>query len=498
MARTSCTFGLALPVRMAEAVPLHHASANVISPRHSKPVSPPLCATIAASGDFAILLALGVCLHALTAGTGHAAPSLALSVATTMCTVVAAQRLGLYTIPALRIPFQKLPHLVAAWTAAMGVPLLVASISGTTETARENLLWFVTGGFCLLSFRLAIATCLEAWARQGRLARRVAVYGSGPPCHALIDALEADQGNNARICGIFGEPDSGRRSTIARYRKLGGAKDLVSFVREASIDLVIVAVPISAEERLLQLLDQLSALPVDIRVAANACKLQLRPRTYSWLGNIALIDLVDKPLADWDVLVKGTFDRLIALLALAALAPLMVLIAIAIKLESRGPVLFRQQRVGFNNQLIEILKFRSMHAAQCDKDASRLVTRGDPRVTRLGAFLRKTSLDELPQLINVLRGDLSLVGPRPHALLAKAADQLYQDAVDGYFTRHKVKPGITGWAQVNGWRGETDTQEKIRKRVEYDIYYIENWSLLFDISILLRTPIALLKTNNAF
>jgi Undecaprenyl-phosphate glucose phosphotransferase len=258
------------------------------------------------------------------------------------------------------------------------------------------------------------------------------------------------------------------------------------------------AVPISAEERLLQLLDQLSALPIDIRVAANASRLRLHPRAYSWLGNIPLIDLSDKPLTDWDVFVKGAFDRVTALLGLAALAPLMALIAIAVKLESRGPVLFRQQRLGFNNQLIEILKFRSMHIAQCDKDASRLVTKSDPRVTRLGAFLRKTSLDELPQLINVLRGDLSLVGPRPHALQAKAADQLYQDAVDGYFTRHKVKPGITGWAQVNGWRGETDTQEKIRKRVEYDIYYIENWSLAFDISILLKTPMALLKADNAY
>lgn len=494
----SNTFGLALPVRMAGALRPQHSPTAALNRRGGKPVSPPLWAIIAASGDFAILIVLGLCLQALTSDTGTTAPGLTLPVVATLCAIVAAQRLGLYAIPALRVPFQKLPHLIAAWTVAMGVPLLVASISSTTETARENLLWLVTGGFCLLSFRLAIATCLEAWAQQGRLARRVAVYGSGPPCHALIDALEADQGNNARICGIFGDPDSGRKSPIARYRKLGGVKDLVSFVREASVDLVIVAVPISAEERLLQLLDQLSVLPVDIRVAANASKLRLHPRAYSWLGKIPLIDLSDKPLTDWDTFIKGAFDRATALLALCTLGPLMALIAIAIRLDSKGPILFRQQRFGFNNQLIEILKFRSMHTAQCDKDASRLVTRGDPRVTRLGAFLRKTSLDELPQLINVLRGDLSLVGPRPHALQAKAANQLYQDAVDGYFTRHKVKPGITGWAQVNGWRGETDTREKIRKRVEYDIYYIENWSLLFDISILLRTPMALLKTDNAF
>lgn len=463
-----------------------------------RPVSPLLCAIVASTGDFTILVVLGLCLEGITTGTGHTAPSMALSIGMALCAVVAAQRLGLYAIPALRAPFRRLPRLVGAWTVGMSAPILVMSMAGTIEAAPENLLRFATAAFFLVSHRLAIATVLETWARQGRLARRVAVYGNGFPCHALIDALEADRDNNVRICGIFGEPDQGRKSPIARYRKLGGIQDLIALAREASIDLVIVAVPISAEERLLQLRDQLSVLPVDIRLAASASRLRLRPRSYSWLGNIPLIDLSDKPLTDWDALVKGTFDRLVALLALIVLAPVMALIAIAVRLDSRGPILFRQQRLGFNNQLIEILKFRSMHVAQCDQAASRLVRKGDPRVTRLGAFLRKTSLDELPQLINVLRGSLSLVGPRPHALQARAADQLYHDAVDGYFTRHKVKPGITGWAQINGWRGETDTHEKIRKRVEHDIYYIENWSLLFDISILLRTPMALLRAENAY
>jgi lipopolysaccharide/colanic/teichoic acid biosynthesis glycosyltransferase len=151
-----------------------------------------------------------------------------------------------------------------------------------------------------------------------------------------------------------------------------------------------------------------------------------------------------------------------------------------------------------SNQPIEVLKFRSMYTDMCDARATRLVTRDDPRVTRVGRFIRKTSLDELPQLINVLRGELSLVGPRPHAHHAKAADRLYDEVLDGYFARHKVKPGITGWAQINGWRGETDTEEKIQRRVEFDLYYIENWSLLFDLQILILTPFALLKTDNAY
>jgi lipopolysaccharide/colanic/teichoic acid biosynthesis glycosyltransferase len=161
-------------------------------------------------------------------------------------------------------------------------------------------------------------------------------------------------------------------------------------------------------------------------------------------------------------------------------------------------VLFRQKRYGFNNELIEVYKFRSMYTDSCDAAAARLVTKGDSRVTRVGRMIRKSSLDELPQLFNVLRGDLSLVGPRPHALQAKAGTQLYDEVVDGYFARHKVKPGITGWAQINGWRGETDTEEKILKRVEHDLYYIENWSVFFDLYILLKTPMSLIKSENAY
>jgi len=211
-----------------------------------------------------------------------------------------------------------------------------------------------------------------------------------------------------------------------------------------------------------------------------------------------MIDLFDKPIADWDYVSKWLFDKVIGTLALIALAPLMLLVALAVKLDSRGPVFFRQKRYGFNNELIEVFKFRSMYVDRCDATASKLVIKNDPRVTRVGAFLRKSSLDELPQLINVVKGNLSLVGPRPHALQAKAAGHLYDEVVDGYFARHKVKPGITGWAQINGWRGETDTEEQITKRIEHDLYYIENWSVFLDLYILLKTPFALLNTERAY
>ena len=171
----------------------------------------------------------------------------------------------------------------------------------------------------------------------------------------------------------------------------------------------------------------------------------------------------------------------------------MALVALAVKLDSPGPVLFRQKRFGFNNERIDVFKFRSLYHDQADPLASKVVTKNDSRVTRVGRFIRKTSLDELPQLFNVVfKSNLSLVGPRPHAVQGKLQSQLFDEAVDGYFARHRVKPGITGWAQINGWRGEVDSEEKIQKRVEFDLYYIENWSVLFDLFILLKTPLALM------
>ena len=192
------------------------------------------------------------------------------------------------------------------------------------------------------------------------------------------------------------------------------------------------------------------------------------------------------------------FDAVVALALIVILSPLLALIALGVKLSSRGPVLFRQVRFGFNNERFEVVKFRSMYSELCDPAAEKLVTRNDSRVTPFGAFMRRTSLDELPQLFNVLRGELSLVGPRPHAVKGKAAGMVYEQVVEGYFARHRVKPGITGWAQINGWRGETDTIEKIEQRVARDLYYIENWSVWLDIRILLLTPFAVLFGKNAF
>ena len=421
--------------------------------------------------------------------------------ATAIAAAAASQRLELFTIAALTSPLRQVPKIVLAWTTAMAA--LVATVFllkvGPEFSRGWLLLWYAIGFAAIVLFRYAASVSVHGLAREGRLNRRAVVFGAGPEGQALIDALEADDGSDVRICGVFDDRGDDRVATTVRgYPRLGNVDQLVEFCRQTPVDLLIVSLPITAESRLLQILTKLWVLPVDIRLAAHANKLRFRPRAYSFVGRVPLIDLFDRPLADWDNIVKSTFDRIVAALALVLLAPVMAAVAVAIRYDSKGPVLFRQKRFGFNNELIDVYKFRSMYTDRSDTNAVKLVTKGDPRVTPVGRFIRKTSLDELPQLFNVLSGTLSLVGPRPHALQAKAADRLYHEVVDGYFARHKVKPGITGWAQVNGWRGETDTSEKIQKRVEHDLYYIENWSLFFDIYILARTPVSLLKSENAY
>jgi Undecaprenyl-phosphate glucose phosphotransferase len=418
-----------------------------------------------------------------------------------LATSLMLQAFDLYSVSALNAFVRSFTRIAAAWTLVMA-GLTAGAFLGKIGADFSRVwiaLWYLSGLFVLFGERLVVSQLVKRWIRQGRLNRRAVIIGGGEAAEDLIKALEASTDTDIRIAGIFDDRDNTRISPIvAGYPKLGNIDQLIEFARTSRLDLLIVSLPVTAEKRLLQLLKKLWILPVDIRLSAHSNQLRFRPRTYSYIGNVPFIDVTDKPIADWDHVKKWWFDKLASSLALLLFAPLMAAIALLIKLDSNGPVLFRQKRQGFNNELIDVYKFRSMYVDYADVDASRLVTKDDPRVTRIGRFLRKTSLDELPQFFNVLKGDLSLVGPRPHALKAKAENRLYYDVVDGYFARHRVKPGVTGWAQINGWRGETDTAEKIQRRVEHDLYYIENWSATFDLYICLMTPFALLRGDNAY
>jgi Undecaprenyl-phosphate glucose phosphotransferase len=341
---------------------------------------------------------------------------------------------------------------------------------------------------------------MRSWARQGRLDRRTIIVGSDSNGEYLINALREQDDSDIDILGVFDDRNDTRAFELcAGVPKLGKIEDILEFARRTRIDLVLFALPISAETRILEMLKKLWVLPVDIRLSAHTNKLRFRPRSYSFIGDVPTLDVFEAPITDWDQVCKHLFDRVVGALILLLVSPIMALVALAVRLDSPGPILFKQKRFGFNNERIDVYKFRSLYHHQADPTASKVVTKNDPRVTRVGRFIRKTSLDELPQLFNVVfKGNLSLVGPRPHAVQGKLQSRLFDEAVDGYFARHRVKPGITGWAQINGWRGEITNEEKIQKRVEFDLYYIENWSVLFDIVILLKTPFALLKSENAY
>jgi Undecaprenyl-phosphate glucose phosphotransferase len=454
--------------------------------------------------EFATIAALGLAIAAGYVGFDWETASLyaAATAGMSAAAVLAFQFAGIYDTTAFRNPVRSLSRLAVAWNAVF---LLAAAVSFFAKLDGSfsrvwAATWYASGLFSLYAGRFLLAPLVRRWTEQGRLMRRTVIVGGGEPGAVLIDALRGQSDSDLQICGVFDDRGDDRSPPIVSgIPKLGTVDHLIEFARRTRIDLLLVSLPISAEERVLHMMRKLWVLPVDIRLAAHMSRLRFRPRAYSYIGNVPMIDVMDKPITDWDYVLKWLFDRIVGGLLLLLAAPAMLAVAIAIKLDSRGPVLFRQKRYGFNNELIEVFKFRSMYVDQADATANKLVTKDDPRVTRVGRFIRKTSLDELPQLFNVVfKGNLSLVGPRPHAVHAKAANELYDAVVDGYFARHRVKPGITGWAQINGWRGETDTQEKIQRRVEHDLYYIENWSILFDLYVLLRTPFALLKTENAY
>jgi len=421
----------------------------------------------------------------------------------TATAVICFQASDIYEVQIFRGQLRQMTRMISSWTFVF---LLFIGVSFFAKLGGEvSRLWlsafFFAGLAALIAERLFLRTMVRGWARDGRLDRRTIVVGSDQNGENLVAALKAQEDTDIDILGVFDDRNDGRAlDTCAGSPKLGKVDDIIEFARRTRVDLVLFALPISAETRILEMLKKLWVLPVDIRLSAHTNKLRFRPRSYSYLGEVPTLDVFEAPITDWDLVMKWLFDHIAGAIVLLLAAPVMALVALAVKLDSPGPVLFRQKRFGFNNERIDVFKFRSLYHDQADPLASRVVTKNDSRVTRVGRFIRKTSLDELPQLFNVVfKSNLSLVGPRPHAVQGKLQSQLFDEAVDGYFARHRVKPGITGWAQINGWRGEVDSEEKIQKRVEFDLYYIENWSVLFDLYILLKTPLALMtKNENAY
>src|SRR5215510_2707140 len=484
---------------------LSQAALAVASQMVRPAYSPTVIAGIVRLTDFISLSLVGIGIY-----FGHVVPIsgfhweyLAAILAMTAATVICFQAADLYQVQMFRGQLGQITRMISSWAFVF---LLFIGVSFFAKVGSEiSRLWlaafFVVGLAVLTIERLCLRALMRSWARQGRLDRRTVIVGSDESGEQLIHALRSQCDSDIDILGVFDDRNDSRAlETCAGSPKLGKVDDIVEFARRTRVDLVLFALPITAEARILDMLKKLWVLPVDIRLSAHTNKLRFRPRSYSYVGEVPTLDVFETPITDWDLVMKWLFDHVVGALILLAALPVMALVALAVKLDSPGPVLFRQKRFGFNNERIDVYKFRSMYHHQADPTAAKVVTKDDPRVTRVGRFIRKTSLDELPQLFNVVfKGNLSLVGPRPHAVQGKLQSRLFDEAVDGYFARHRVKPGITGWAQINGWRGEIDNEEKIQKRVEFDLYYIENWSVLFDLYILLKTPLALLtKNENAY
>ncbi|MFG3593536.1 undecaprenyl-phosphate glucose phosphotransferase [Bradyrhizobium sp. RDI18] len=484
---------------------LSPAALAVTHQKVGRAYSPIVIAGVVRVIDFAMLSAIGTALYFgyVVPLSGFSWEFLAAIFGVAATAVICFQAADIYQVQLFRGLLRQMTRMISSWAFVF---LLFIGASFIVKLGSEiSRLWlaafFVSGLAALVTERVFLRSLVRRWARQGRLDRRTIIVGADQNGEELVQALKTQDDSDIHVLGVFDDRNDDRAmDTCAGSPKLGKVDDIVEFARRTRIDLVLFALPISAETRILDMLKKLWVLPVDIRLSAHTNKLRFRPRSYSYLGEVPTLDVFEAPITDWDLVMKWLFDHVVGFVILLLALPVMGLVALAVKLDSPGPILFRQKRFGFNNERVDVFKFRSMYHHQADPTASKVVTRNDPRVTRVGRFIRKTSLDELPQLFNVVfKSNLSLVGPRPHAVQGKLQSRLFDEAVDGYFARHRVKPGITGWAQINGWRGEVDTDEKIQKRVEFDLYYIENWSVLFDLYILLKTPIALMtKSENAY
>jgi Undecaprenyl-phosphate glucose phosphotransferase len=470
------------------------------SPRPSR-LSPTIMAWIVGAADFCLVLVAAfsafAAYHDVVDGdvAGPGRHVLTASLAATLF-VGGFERLGGYRLSQLSRLEWQLTRILMTWSVIISILLLVAFIGKISESYSRGwmLAWIVAAVGLQLIGRCLLEIATQRWPQSNHLARNIVIFGAGDEGQQLVAKLQRSDDKSIAIRGIFDDRKSRVPQSAHGVSVLGTSDDLLRFARQVRIDDVIIALPLDAEQRLKTLFEKLMGVAIDLRLSVEPIAEMFQIRGMSYIGVAPVLEIVDRPLKNWRAVTKWAEDKLLAALLLIAFAPLMTIVALLIKLESRGPVLFVQQRFGFNNKAISVLKFRTMYLDRCDRSGGQRTLQNDPRITRVGRVIRALSIDELPQLINVLRGEMSVVGPRPHAIAMKAGgDLLYGDAVAQYFHRHRVKPGITGWAQVSGLRGEVDTLSKAHARVVHDLYYIEHWSPWLDLKILLKTITTILR-----
>ncbi|MEE9321745.1 MAG: undecaprenyl-phosphate glucose phosphotransferase [Granulosicoccus sp.] len=411
---------------------------------------------------------------------------------------------GVYRESRSQYLHEEIGRLFICWMVIIFSVSLFAFLSKVAvEVSR---LWFgiSIGTAFLLSaaLRIVVSLMLAAAHKQGLKTSSIVVIGGGHEAQMVLTRLEANPAVGVRVAAIFDSKGVGHSVPESGHSITGNLDDVLPFVEHMRqlgqpIDEVWLALPLEQVQVMRTVIDKLNDSSVDVCIVPDMFAMQLLSGAQMRVADMAVVNVSDIRIAGTAERFKTVFDTVVASIAVTVLLPVMVAIAIAIKLESKGPVLFRQRRYGMNGQEIEVWKFRSMRVDKSEDVDKRVrqATRGDERVTRVGALLRRTSMDELPQFYNVLQGQMSIVGPRPHAV---SHNEEYRHQIDGYMMRHKIKPGITGWAQVNGWRGETDTLEKMEKRVQYDLEYIRDWSAWFDIKIMLLTVVRGFSGKNVY
>jgi len=420
--------------------------------------------------------------------------------------LVLANRADLYDVNAIMRPLKRADDIMVAVITAFLLLLSMAfSLKVSESFSRLWMFGFAGGGIVtLVAGRLAVCGLLKRLSRRHMVGRNLVVLGTGAQAQRFLRRFSGINPYFARIVGVYADRDAPTAGAWADacdeglrgVPLLGGLDALLRAARAGKIDDVVVALPWNADKEVAQAIERLKELPVNVYLSSDLVGFELAFRpVLGAFSDLPMFEVVQRPISGWSSALKALEDYVLATLILIVISPLLLAIAVAIKLDTPGPVFFMQRRLGFNNKEFLIYKFRSMHHRKQPETTVRQATKGDPRVTRVGRLIRATSLDELPQVLNVLNGTMSLVGPRPHAL---SHNEEYGRQIRGYFARHRVKPGITGWAQVNGLRGETEALEKMTARIEHDVYYAENWSLLFDLRILILTAIVVFFQKSAY
>ena len=380
------------------------------------------------------------------------------------------------------------------WLVTALILVFLGNVSGLAYHYEEKVVlsWFVATPFVLLVSHLAVRKVSIDPAQDSEV-RSVVIIGANDVGLKFARTIERYPNLFMSVRGFFDDRTDKRRPDGIKYPVLGNMDDVAAFVREHQTKMIFISQPISAQPRIRKLLDDLQDTTASVYFLPDIYVFDLMQARFDNVGGMPVIAITETPFTGFNSMIKRASDLVLATLILIMLLPLMLIIAMLVKLSSPGPVIFSQRRYGLYGEQIFVYKFRSMSVAE-DGDKVVQAKKNDSRVTPVGAILRKSSLDELPQFINVLQGRMSIVGPRPHAV---AHNEQYRKLIKGYMLRHKAKPGITGWAQVNGLRGETETLDKMEARIRYDLDYLRNWSVWLDLWIIVRTVKVVLQRQNA-